>query len=107
VEQQPEIGHLALHSPELKPGSSKSRLQITEVSIAGHCHRQPQASHIAVASLASLTAGNKCTVLPFISCRWRRGVMGSKDDLHRLERELERSYKQGIGPLLLGLAVQR
>ena len=33
--------------------------------------------------------------------------MGSKDDLHRLERELERSYKQGIGPLLLGLAVQR
>ncbi|MCP9824828.1 hypothetical protein [Synechococcus sp. EJ6-Ellesmere] len=33
--------------------------------------------------------------------------MGSKDDLHRLERELERSHKQGIGPLLLGLAVQR
>ena len=33
--------------------------------------------------------------------------MGPNDDLHRLERELKRSHKQGIGPLLLGLAVQR
>ena len=32
--------------------------------------------------------------------------MGPNDDLHRLERELERSHKQGIGPLLLGLAGQ-
>jgi hypothetical protein len=29
--------------------------------------------------------------------------MGPNDDLHRLERELKRSHKQGIGPLLLAL----
>ncbi len=94
MEQQPETSHLALHPPELKPGSAKSRLSITEVRIARHCHQQTQASHIAVTSLVARTARSDGTWLPFISCRWQRGEMGTKDDLKRLERELERSHKQ-------------
>ncbi len=40
------------------------------------------------------TTGNDGACHPFISCRWQRGDMGTRDDLKRLERELERSHKQ-------------